>query len=98
MTDTCPNDLPSDDRCAQAAPSYATEVAQVIAQRCAACHYPDNPQSSQVFAELEDVQAARTTMLTLVYRCEMPPAAGAALSPEERGALLQWLVCGAPDN
>lgn len=94
----CPSDLPNRDACASAAPSYRGEVAAIIEQRCATCHYPNNLQSGDVFADYEDVYGARQTVLTRVYGCVMPPDGAAPLTPEERRALLQWLVCGAPDN
>src|SRR5689334_20588985 len=40
VTVTCPTDLPPDDDCPDAAPSYANEVAAIIASRCTVCHRP----------------------------------------------------------
>jgi hypothetical protein len=94
----CPNDLPDGDACASAVPSYGREVAPIIEQRCATCHYPGNTLSGNVFADYEDVYALRRTALTRIYGCVMPPEAAPALTPEERRILLHWLTCGAPDN
>ncbi len=96
--DPCPNDLPGDTGCANAAPSYRLEVASVIEQRCGVCHFPGNTQSTQVFATYDAIHAGRRGMLTRVYGCKMPPEGADPLTPEEREALLKWLVCGAPDN
>jgi hypothetical protein len=42
------------------------------------------------------IYRTRTTVLTQLVRCAMPPASEPKLSAEERAALLGWLVCGAP--
>jgi hypothetical protein len=36
--------------------------------------------------------------LNQVYACTMPPATAAKPTTQEREALLEWLVCGAPQN
>jgi uncharacterized membrane protein len=94
----CPSDLPSDAACASEVPSYAREVAPMIEQRCATCHYRGNTQSEDVFAEYGDVYSSRQTVLTRIYSCVMPPEGAPPLTPEERRAVLQWFVCGAPEN
>lgn len=96
--DDCPSDLPSDTACASEVPSYEREVASIVERRCATCHYPENTQSQQVFAVHDDLYSSRQTVLTRVYGCVMPPTGAPSLTPEERRALLQWFVCGAPDN
>ena len=96
---TCPSDLPTDADCAAGgAPKYGTVIAGIVEQRCEGCHFPQNPFSSQVFGDYEQLFAARRTALSRVYGCIMPPADATQLRPEERGALLQWFVCGAPEN
>ena len=94
----CPSDLPSNAACASELPSYERELAPIIEQRCATCHYPGNTQSGDVFAEYDDVYSIRQTVLTRIYACVMPPDGAPALTPAERSALLQWFVCGAPEN
>lgn len=94
----CPNDLPSNSACATELPSYALEVAPIIETRCATCHYPGNMQTGEVFDEYDDVYSTRQTLLTRVYSCVMPPEGAASLTLVERRALLQWFVCGAPEN
>lgn len=96
--DSCPSDLPSDAACASALPSYEREVAPIIEQRCATCHYPGNTQSGDVFDDYAAVYSRRQTALTRVYSCVMPPEGAAPLTLDERRALLQWFVCGAPEN
>jgi uncharacterized membrane protein len=94
----CPNDLPSSAACASGLPSYEREVAPIIEQRCATCHYSGNTQSSDVFDDYDDVYSTRQTVLTRVYSCVMPPEGAASLTLAERRTLLQWFVCGAPLN
>ncbi|MEO8179047.1 MAG: hypothetical protein ABI895_09460 [Deltaproteobacteria bacterium] len=95
----CPSDLPTDADCPdQVAPHYGTVIADIVEQRCQGCHFPQNPFSSQVFGDYAQLFAARRTALSRVYSCLMPPADATPLGPEERGALLKWFVCGAPNN
>lgn len=94
----CPSGLPSDAACASEVPSYELTVAPIIERRCGACHYRGNTLSGDEFVDYDDVWRARRTLLTRVYTCAMPPDGAAALAPEERRALLQWFVCGAPEN
>lgn len=94
----CPSDLPERESCSTDTPSYQLAVAPIIEQRCATCHYPDNPRSRYVFSNHDDVSADRRTVLTRIYGCVMPPADAPQLTSEERRTLLTWLVCGAPDN
>jgi hypothetical protein len=95
---SCPNDLPSSASCDSELPSYRLDAAPIIERRCNSCHFPGNSQSEDVFADYAGVFSRRQTVLTRIYSCVMPPAAAAALTLEERATLLQWLVCGAPDN
>jgi uncharacterized membrane protein len=94
----CPDDLPDSAGCPNTAPSYAAQVGEVIERRCAVCHYPGNNQSTKVFDDYAGIFAERRTMLTQIYGCKMPLAGAMPLSPAERKALLQWFVCGAPNN
>jgi hypothetical protein len=96
--DNCPDDLPTDVDCPAAAPKYSLVVSRIVTERCGGCHYQSNPFSSQVFVDYDSTYAARRTMLTQVYGCNMPPVEAQQLSAEERGALLKWFTCGAPQN
>ena len=98
VVDNCPNDLPTDLDCPAAAPKYSPVVSRIVTERCLGCHYAGNPFSSQTFVDYDDVYAARRTMSTRVYGCDMPPPDAPQLTVEERGALLKWFVCGAPQN
>jgi uncharacterized membrane protein len=98
LGDDCPNDLPDNAACATRGPSYAEQTAAIIEQRCTICHFAGNTQSTQVFETYAEIFDQRRGMLTQIYSCRMPPEASAQLMSGERSALLQWLVCGAPDN
>jgi hypothetical protein len=95
---SCPMDLPTDADCPAAAPRYGAVIADIVEQRCQSCHYPQNPFSSEVFDDYSGLFEARRTALSQVYGCRMPPPEAPQLRPEERGALLKWFVCGAPQN
>lgn len=94
----CPSDLPNRAACPGATPSYRRDVAPILEQRCATCHYPGNTQSGDVFADYDDVYSLRQTVLTRIYGCVMPPDGAPPLTSEQRQILLHWLTCGAPDN
>ena len=98
VVDDCPDDLPTELDCPAAAPTYSAVVSRIVTERCGSCHFEGNPYSSQVFVDYEGTYAARRTMLTQVYGCNMPPPDAPQLTAEERGALLKWFVCGAPQN
>lgn len=93
----CPSGLPSDATCASEVPSYALDVAPIIEQRCAGCHFPGNTRTGRVFASYDDISPVQT-VLTRVYTCAMPPDGAPPLTPDERSTMLQWFVCGAPEN
>lgn len=94
----CPNDLPDRNVCQDGAPSYAREIAPILEERCNACHYRGNPGSGVSLADHDAVFARRQTVQSRIYSCVMPPEAAPPLEPTERAALLEWLVCGAPDE
>lgn len=91
---SCPSDLP--DACPPEAPSFKTQVFPLIKLRCQGCHRPitlRDPDLSSYAA----IYANREPVFSQVYSCRMP-SRGIELTSEERATLLDWLVCGAPDN
>ena len=93
----CPNDLPSG--CPAPAPSYRTEVAPLFQGRCFPCHGPGGvAQPKHDFTSYAVIHDQRSKILNQVYNCRMPPAQVPAPTMSERTTLLDWLVCGAPDN
>jgi hypothetical protein len=93
---TCPDDLPAD--CPEPTPSYQDEIAPIIADACVPCHGPGGPESTRDLSTYQAVFDQRVDVLGQIYGCRMPPHGAAPLEPDERQALLGWLVCGAPDN
>jgi hypothetical protein len=92
---SCPNDLPA---ACTTAPSYATEIAPIFASHCTKCHAKGGVEESKPLDGYAEVFSRRTTVLTQVYACKMPPEGEPALSESERAKLLLWLVCKAPNN
>jgi hypothetical protein len=95
---SCPRDLPM--TCPMPAPSFAAEVQPIYQSKCVpACHEPGGQEANRPFTTLAEIRAERlSTMLSQVYNCVMPLAPAAPLTPDERQALLGWLVCEEPDN
>jgi len=96
----CPNDLPPDTDCATASPFYA-DVAPIFAARCSVCHQVGGLETKYIFdtyAQVHDNTGIRTRILTQIYACRMPPSCAPNLSDAERGTMLKWLVCGAPES
>ena len=94
----CPSGLPSDSACPDSAPSYTDVIRPLVDSYCSGCHYVGNRNSSQVLETYDDLHKGVSIVEKQVYQCEMPPAGEPQLPARERTALLQWLVCGAPDN
>lgn len=94
--EACPNDLPKD--CPSPEPLYTSNVAPVIESRCLPCHAAGGPAATTPLGDYADVYTRRTTVLTRVFACKMPPADAPALTADERATLLGWLVCGAKDD
>jgi hypothetical protein len=94
---TCPSELP--ESCPSPPPSYRDEIMPIVEARCYPCHDSEGMEASRHdFSTYEGLHAQRVDTLSAIYDCIMPPADGGVLLPEERAALLGWLVCHAPDN
>jgi len=95
---SCPNDLPPNTDCPGASPSYQSEIATIVQERCTVCHAPGGIETSKLFGSYKLVHDQRATMLNFIYHCQMPPTCATQLTPDERGKLLKWFICGALDN
>jgi hypothetical protein len=91
----CPKDVPRD--CPDAAPSYSASVAPLIEADCLPCHRLGG-QGPVLLETYREVFKERTTILGKLASCRMPPPCATQPSPTERRRVLQWLVCGAPNN
>jgi hypothetical protein len=91
----CSPDVP--DACPSPVPSYATEVVPILVAKCNGCHTGgDGPWPLTNHA---DVLHWRTQVLNELANCTMPPPMDTSrLTARERTMLIDWLVCGAPDN
>jgi hypothetical protein len=93
----CAYDLP--DGCPSPPPSWSNEVQPIVDRTCNPCHGDGGVQQHILdFTTYSGVNRNRGSILTQVYSCKMPPLDAAAPLPQERQALLGWLVCNAPNN
>jgi hypothetical protein len=93
---SCPNDLP--ESCPSPAPGWKSDVAPVIAARCASCHEEGGAASKQPLTSHAQVYSRKGAVLNQIYGCNMPPEGATPLTAAERLAIEAWLVCGAPDD
>jgi hypothetical protein len=98
---TCPNDLP--ESCPSPAPSFDASVFAIFQRRCVICHEPGGQMPGAPLMNYGEISARISTVETKIYSCLMPPDGGMAmpttpLTPEERKEVLDWLVCGHPNN
>jgi hypothetical protein len=94
----CPPAAPSS--CSQT-PSYAKAIAPLIERACVPCHSPSGDAPDRLLTTYSEVELLETTSFVQINGCVMPPAeAGvdAALTLQERTEILEWFVCGSPDN
>jgi hypothetical protein len=95
----CPNLTP--DACPSPMPSWTNQIEPLMHRDCAPCHFEGGVATVNPLYDYESytrVHFQLTTMLQFVGNCCMPPLDGAALTNQDRAALLAWLICGAPDN
>lgn len=82
-------------------PSYASEVAPILDQRCnRTCHAPG--VGPWPLVNYDDVHDWTTIIGAYIEQCGMPPPDSTAgdgdMTYEERVTVLDWLACGAPNN
>ena len=95
--DECPDDVPA--ACPSPEPSYANDVAPIFARRCAPCHFPGGIEvATHDFSKYDVIHDQKGAILGQIHACLMPPPDAGAPTPDERAALLGWIVCGAPQN
>lgn len=87
--------LPS---CPPTPPSYQASVAPLLNKYCAICHYPGTTIAKSDLSTYAAVSNERGSCLDQVYGCQMPPSTSIQMTSDERQTMLQWFVCGAPDN
>jgi len=91
---SCPS---APESCPSRVPSYASDIAPILQQSCVPCHGPGG-SAGHSEATYDAVHAQVSPILDVVAGCTMPPSSYPPLRATERTALLDWLVCGAPNN
>ncbi|HVR60906.1 MAG TPA: hypothetical protein VMU50_03355, partial [Polyangia bacterium] len=95
-TVNCPQDLPA--ACPTTPPSFASDVKPIYDSVCTSCHAPGGQMGSVPLTTYAQIFGRRTTELTQIYDCVMPPVNGPPLSDAQRTTLMTWFVCDAPNN
>jgi uncharacterized membrane protein len=93
---SCPNDLPASGPTPP--PSYAKDIAPIVEQTCATCHFPGGPEADRQLVTYDELHADRSAALNQIHACNMPPPTSSPLTAKERLLLQSWFVCGAPNN
>jgi hypothetical protein len=97
----CKDELPRNAAgaitCPATVPSYASAVSPIVREACLACHAA-NGTAGVDLSTYAALYAQRSASLDQLSGCLMPPQNGIPLGDAQRGTLLSWLVCGAPDN
>ena len=89
----CDVQLPS-GTCSGPTPSYATDVAPILAQHCTGCH---NPNGEYPAIRLDSYAQATnrmhiSTALALLGACQMPPAPLPPVPDDEATMLYCWIT------
>ena len=84
--------------CPTAVPSYAQQVAPIVGQYCALCHYAGSPYSNLSLTTYHELSYSRGGVLGEVISCSMPPANTVLMPDSARVTLIDWIECGTPDN
>jgi hypothetical protein len=94
----CNTELPDGSACGTATPSYASDVAPVLGSYCVPCHKPSGIEPNHLLDSYAHVFGERRGVLSQLFNCAMPPSDEPAPSAAQIQAVLDWLVCGAPNN
>lgn len=93
--------------CQQPVPSWSTEIHSIVDRSCNPCHFPPDGQALLTGATAYDFSTYATfhhapgsTIAKDLRDCFMPLDGGGdvPLSAADRAALVDWVVCGEPDN
>ena len=94
----CPPAAPSS--CPET-PSYVDAIAPLVKRSCLPCHSPGQQAADRDLTSYANFVRLETTDFVQVEACLMPPVdAGpdATMSFADRTEMLQWFVCGSPQN
>jgi hypothetical protein len=96
--------------CPTPPPSYASQVAPIIKQACLPCHTPGQQPYAAPFAlnTWQGVSGLHGTVVEQLYICAMPNGDGGPafvldggpvlLSNADKLTVMDWCLCGAPNN
>jgi hypothetical protein len=70
----------------------------VIRESCTPCHAPGGQEANRLLTDYANAFANRGPALNQIHACRMPPRDAPPLGAAGRKVLLEWLVCGAPNN
>ncbi|HEY2513574.1 MAG TPA: hypothetical protein VGI39_22050 [Polyangiaceae bacterium] len=82
-------------------PSYANDVVPIFKRSCLTCHSPGGDSADVDLTTYANINNRESTVLTDVHQCTMPPTGAPPstnVTSADRELILQWLVCGAPNN
>lgn len=85
--------------CPAAPPSYATDIAPLLAAKCTTCHRPGDPSGAWPLDTYARVAGWDSAVFEQLERCSMPPRdSGIEMSSGERQRIADWINCGSRDN
>ena len=86
--------------CPSPMPSFSADVQPIFEAKCTTCHAPGGLRASSPLTTWKQIDGLLSTVVMYVVTCKMPNVAegGVALTPAERGTMLDWFACMAPNN
>ncbi len=85
--------------CQSPVPSYGADIQPIIHASCGPCHLPGGVSAAKHdFSTYLGVASQRGTIQGQVSGCLMPFPGAPPLPHTDGEKLLDWLVCGAPNN
>jgi uncharacterized membrane protein len=82
--------------CPVASLSYSSGVGDTLKASCLPCHAAGGVESTVLLTSYKEVSKRLTKVAGQLETCTMPPAGSPPISPSDRQAILDWIVCGAP--
>lgn len=82
-------------------PSYANDVEPILQRSCLTCHSPGGDAADRDLTTPAHIMTIESLVSNDVSQCAMPPSGAPSstnVSAADRATILQWLVCGGPNN